>query len=142
VIMKILDRLDRGLPPILHGDGSAAYDFIYVSDCARANVLALESDVTEEAYNVGSGTRTSLRELTQMILDIRGSQQPIKYEPESRVFVTNRVGCPEKAARDLGFRTTIDLRDGLARLIAWRDAHMTRVSAQAAGRPLQLVHAA
>ena len=142
VIMKILDRLDRGLPPILHGDGSAAYDFIYVSDCARANVLALESEVTEEAYNVGSGTRTSLRELTEMILEIRGSNQQIKYEPESRVFVTNRVGCPEKAARDLGFRTTIALRDGLERLIEWRDAHMTRVSAQAAGRPLQLVHAA
>ncbi len=142
VIMKILDRLDRGLPPILHGDGSAAYDFIYVNDCARANVLALESDVTEEAYNVGSGTRTSLRELTEMILEIRGSRQQINYEPESRVFVTNRVGCPEKAARDLGFRTTIDLRDGLERLIAWRDAHMTRVSAQAEGRPLQLVTAA
>lgn len=142
VIMKILDRLDRGLPPILHGDGSAAYDFIYVSDCAHANVRALESEVTEEAYNVGSGTRTSLRELTEMILAIRGSNQQIKYEPESRVFVTNRVGCPEKAARDLGFRTTIDLRDGLERLIEWRDAHMTRVSAQAAGRPLQLVNAA
>lgn len=142
VIMKILDRLDRGLPPILHGDGSAAYDFIYVSDCARANVLALESDVTEEAYNVGSGTRTSLRELTEMILEIRGSSQQIKYEAESRVFVTNRVGCPEKAARDLGFRTTIELKEGLARLIAWRDAHMTRVSAQAAGRPLSLVQAA
>ncbi len=141
VIMKILDRLDRGLPPILHGDGSAAYDFIYVSDCARANVLALESDVTEEAFNVGSGTRTSLRELTEMILEIRGSTQQIQYEPESRVFVTNRVGCPGKAARELGFRTTIELRDGLARLIAWRDAHIGRVHAQAAGRPLQL-HAA
>jgi len=142
VIMKILDRLDRGLPPVLHGDGSAAYDFIYVSDCARANVLALESNVQGEAYNVGSGTRTSLRELTEMILEIRGSTQRIKYEPESRVFVTNRVGCPEKAGRDLDFRTTIELRDGLERLIGWRDAHLARVSAQAAGRPIQLVHAA
>lgn len=144
VIMKILDRLDRGLPPILHGDGSAAYDFIYVSDCARANVLALESEISDEFYNVGSGTRTSLRELTELILEIRGSSQQIEYQPESRVFVTNRVGCPEKAARDLGFRTTIGLREGLERLIAWRDAHMGRVQAQAAGRPIQLpsLHAA
>lgn len=142
VIMKILDRLDRGLPPILHGDGSAAYDFIYVSDCARANVLALEGDIGGEAYNVGSGTRTSLRELTEMILEIRKSPARIQYEPQTQTFVTNRVGCPEKASRDLDFRTTIELRDGLERLIAWRDAHLSRVSAQAEGRPIQLVHAA
>jgi UDP-glucose 4-epimerase len=141
VIMKILDRLDQGLSPILMGDGSAAYDFIYVSDCGRANVLALESDAQDECYNVGSGVQTSLRELTELILDIRGSSQPIEYKPADRVFVTNRVGCPEKAARDLGFRTTIPLREGLERLIAWRDAHIERVAAQAEGRPVQLLAA-
>ena len=139
VIMKILDRLDQGLSPVLMGDGSAAYDFIYVSDCGRANVLALESDVTDECYNVGSGVQTSLRELTELILEIRGSRAPIEYKAADRVFVTNRVGCPEKAARDLGFRTTVPLREGLERLIAWRDAHIGRVNAQAAGRPLQLL---
>jgi UDP-glucose 4-epimerase len=136
VIMKMLDRLDRGLPPILHGDGSAAYDFVYVSDCARANVLALESEISDEAYNVGSGTQTSLRELATLILSLRHSSLGIQYEPETRVFVTNRVGSPEKAARDLGFRSSIALTDGLARLIAWRDAHRARVDAQAAGRPM------
>jgi UDP-glucose 4-epimerase len=132
VIMKILDRLDRGLPPIIHGDGSASYDFIYVSDCARANVLALESDTTDEAYNVGSGTQTSLRELADMLLVLRESTLSIQYEQQTQVFVTNRVGCPEKAARELGFRTTIGLSDGLSKLIAWRDAHRARVAAQAA----------
>lgn len=141
VIMKILDRLDRGLPPILVGDGSAAYDFIYVSDCGRANVLALESDISDECYNVGSGTRTTLRELTELILELRQSTATIQYQPADRVFVTNRVGCPEKAARDFGFRTTVSLRDGLAQLIAWRDAHMTRVQAQAEGRPVPLLAA-
>ncbi len=139
VIMKILDRLDRGLPPVLVGDGSAAYDFIYVSDCGRANVLALESDVSDECYNVGSGTRTTLRELTELILELRGSDAAIQYQPADRVFVTNRVGCPEKAARELDFRTTVTLRDGLAKLIAWRDDHLARVQAQAEGRPLQLL---
>jgi UDP-glucose 4-epimerase len=142
VIMKILDRLDRGLPPVLHGDGSAAYDFIYVSDCARANVLALEADTTDQCYNVGSGTRTSLRELTELLLALRGSSQAIQYEPAARVFVTNRVGSTAKAERELGFRTTIGLRDGLARLIAWRDAHRARVAAQAEGRPQSLLQAA
>lgn len=139
VIMKILDRLDQGLNPVLIGDGSAAYDFIYVSDCARANVLALESDLSDEYYNVGSGVQTSLRELTELILEIRGSQNTIDFKPADRVFVTNRVGCPEKAARDLGFRSRVALREGLEALIAWRDTHKARVEAQANSRPVSLL---
>jgi len=123
VIMKILDRLDQGLPPVLFGDGSQAYDFIYVTDCARANVCALKSDATDSFYNVGSGTRTSLRELTELILEITGSTLPIQYEPAGKTFVTNRIGSTEKAERELGFRSTVDLRDGLERLIAWRESH-------------------
>jgi len=131
VIMKILDRLDQGLPPILYGDGSQAYDFIYVQDTARANVCALKSDVTDEFYNVGSGTRTSLRELCELILEVTGSTQAIQYEPAGKTFVTNRIGSTAKAERDLGFRTTVDLREGLARLIEWRDAHKQLVAERA-----------
>jgi UDP-glucose 4-epimerase len=128
VIMKMLDRLDQGLPPILYGDGSQAYDFIYVSDVGRANVCALKADATDEFYNVGSGTRTSLKELAEMILEITGSSQQIQYEPQGKTFVTNRIGSTEKAERDLGFRTTIDLRDGLQRLIEWRESHKQLVA--------------
>jgi UDP-glucose 4-epimerase len=123
VIMKMLDRLDQGLSPILYGDGSQAYDFIYVSDVGRANVCALKSDATDRFYNVGSGTRTSLRELAELILEITGSSLPIQYEPQGKTFVTNRIGSTGKAERDLGFRTTIELRDGLERLIEWRESH-------------------
>lgn len=132
VIMKILDRLDQGLPPVLYGDGSQAYDFIYVQDCARANVCALKSDATDRFYNVGSGTRTSLRELTELILEITGSEQPIQYEPAGKTFVTNRIGSTAAAERDLGFRTTVELRDGLERLIEWRNAHRQLVAERAA----------
>ena len=131
VIMKILDRLDQGLPPMLYGDGSQAYDFIYVQDTARANVCALKADVTDEFYNVGSGTRTSLRELCEMILEITGSSQPIQFEPAGKTFVTNRIGSTKKAERDLGFRTTVDLREGLERLIAWRESHKQLVAERA-----------
>lgn len=127
VIMKMLDRLDQGLPPILYGDGSQAYDFIYVSDCARANVCALKSNATDAFYNVGSGTRTSLRELAEMILEITGSSLSIQYEPAGKTFVTNRVGSTEKADREIGFRTSIELREGLERLIAWRESHKAQV---------------
>jgi len=128
VIMKILDRLDQGLPPVLYGDGSQAYDFIYVTDCARANVCALKSDASDSFYNVGSGTRTSLRELCELILEITGSKQSIQYEPAGKTFVTNRIGSTQKAERELGFGTTIELRDGLERLIAWRDSHKQLVA--------------
>jgi UDP-glucose 4-epimerase len=131
VIMKMLDRLDQGLPPVLYGDGTQAYDFIYVTDCARANVCALKSDATDAFYNVGSGTRTSLRELAEMILEITGSSLPVQYEPAGKTFVTNRIGSTAKAERELGFRTTVELRDGLRRLIEWRDAHKQLVAERA-----------
>jgi UDP-glucose 4-epimerase len=132
VIMKILDRIDQGLPPILYGDGSQAYDFIYVSDCAHANICALKADASDSFYNVGSGTRTSLKELTELIQKTTGSYLPIQYEPAGKTFVTNRIGSTKKAERDLGFRTTVDLRTGLERLIEWRSRHKQLVESRAA----------
>jgi nucleoside-diphosphate-sugar epimerase len=132
VIMKILDRLDQGLPPILYGDGSQAYDFIYVTDCARANVCALKADTTDQFYNVGSGTRTSLRELCEMIQEATGSALPIQFEKAGKTFVTNRIGSTTKAARELGFRTSVTLPEGLQRLIDWRERHKELVAERAA----------
>ena len=123
VIMKMLDRLDQGLPPLVYGDGSQSYDFIYVSDVARANVCAMKSVATDRNYNVGSGVQTSILELTEKILQVTGSNQPIQYEPAGQTFVTNRIGDPQRAAEDLGFTYTVDLQEGLERLIQWRDAH-------------------
>ncbi len=132
VIMKMLDRLDQGLPPVLFGDGSQAYDFIYVTDCARANVCALKSNATDNFYNVGSGTRTSLRQLADMILEITGNAHlGIEFQPAGKTFVTNRVGSTEKAESELGFRSDVGIRDGLARLIEWRDEHKALVAERA-----------
>lgn len=127
VMMKILDNLDKGLPPIVYGDGSQAYDFIYVSDVARANVCALKSNVPFGFYNAGRGIKTSIKELTEIILKITGSDLDIQYEPAGQTFVTNRVGDPEAAAKDLGFTWTVDLEEGLRRLIEWRKANMDAV---------------
>jgi len=131
VIMKILDRIDQGLPPIVYGDGSQSYDFIYVEDVARANVCALKSDASDEFYNVGSGTRTSIKELCQMLLDLTGSDLEIQYEPAGQTFVTNRIGSTEKAEKEIGFRTQIDLQEGLRKLIEWRRAHIELVREKA-----------
>ncbi len=127
VVMKILDRLDRGLPPIVYGDGSQAYDFVYVGDCADANVLAMQADTTDEFYNVGTGARTTIRELAELILRLTGSDRAIQYEPGGMTFVRNRVGCPKKAAAELGFRAKVSLDDGLRRLIEWRKQHQAEV---------------
>jgi UDP-glucose 4-epimerase len=128
VMMKILDNMDKGLSPVVYGDGSQAYDFIYVGDTARANVCALKSDVPFGFYNVGRGIKTSIKELTELILKITGSNLPIRYEPAGQTFVTNRVGDPAAAARDLGFTWTVDLEEGLRRLVDWRQAHMEEVA--------------
>lgn len=122
VIMRMLDRIDQGLPPVLFGDGSQAYDFIAVDDCARANLLAMKSEATDAFYNVGTGIKTSLKELAELVLDITGAGTGIEYQPAGQTFVKNRVGCPKKARKDLGFTASCDLRQGLERLIAWRNA--------------------
>lgn len=120
VILKILDRLEKGEQPVIYGDGSQSYDFIYVEDVARANVCALLAESTNQFYNVGSGTKTSLNELAERILKITGSLQKIKYEPAGQTFVTHRVGSTVKAERDLGFKSTITLDEGIKKLIEWR----------------------
>lgn len=127
VMMKILDNLDKGLAPVVYGDGSQAYDFIYVSDVARSNVCALKSDVPFGFYNVGRGVKTSIKELTEMIMKISGSTLPIRYEPAGTTFVTNRVGDPTAATRDLGFTWSVDLEEGLHRLVEWRKTHIDLV---------------
>lgn len=127
VMMKVLDNIDKGLQPVVYGDGSQAYDFIAVNDTARANVCALKSDVPFGFYNVGRGIKTSIKELTELILKITDSDLKIRYEPAGQTFVTNRVGDPVAAERDLGFKWTIDLEDGLSRLIEWRKTNMEEV---------------
>jgi UDP-glucose 4-epimerase len=132
VMMKILDRLDQGLPPVVYGDGSQQYDFIHVRDVARANVAALRSEATGENYNVGRGIGTSIREITEMLLKLSGSELEVEYEPAGQTFVTNRIGTIEAAERDLGFRWSIDLEEGLRSLIEWRRDDIEAVSARRA----------
>jgi UDP-glucose 4-epimerase len=132
VIMKILDNLDQGKPPVVYGDGSQAYDFIYVSDCARANVCAAKAKTADTFYNVGKGVRTSIKELAELVLEITKSDQKIQYEPAGLTFVKNRIGSPKRAKEEIGFEAKVDLREGLERLIAWRAAHKEEVAVRRA----------
>lgn len=127
VIMKMLDNLDKGVPPTIYGDGSQAYDFVYVGDCAKANVCAMKADAVDQFYNVGTGIRTSIKELAELILKITGSKLSVQYEPGGLTFVKNRIGCPKKAEAEIGFKASIKLEEGLRQLIEWRNTHIDQV---------------
>lgn len=121
VIMKMLDAIDRGEGPTIMGDGSEAFDFIAVDDCAKANVCAMKAEAVGEFYNVGTGIRTTLKELAEKLLEITGSNQEIRYTERSQAtLVRNRIGCPKKADADINFVAGIDVDMGLRRLIDWR----------------------
>jgi UDP-glucose 4-epimerase len=128
VIMKILDRLDQGLPPIVYGDGSQSYDFIYVSDCALANLCAAKAETFDTFYNVGRGIQTTIKELAELILEITDSSLRIEYEPAGTTFVKNRIGCPKKAEAEIGFKAQVDLKTGLKQLMEWRKNHQAEVA--------------
>jgi len=128
VIMKMLDAIDKGESPTIMGDGSEAFDFVAVEDCGLANVCAMKADATDQNYNVGTGIRTSLKELAELLIEITDCKKPINYAERSQAtLVRNRVGCPKKASAEINFTAQIGLRDGLERLIEWRSSHKSEV---------------
>ena len=128
VIMKMLDAIDRGEGPTIMGDGSEAFDFVSVLDCGKANVCAMKSDTVGRYYNVGTGKRTSLKELAEKIVNITGCNLPIQYKERSQAtLVRNRIGCPKRASEEIGFTANIGLEEGLQKLIEWRKSHIAAV---------------
>jgi len=129
VIMKMLDAIDRGEGPTILGDGSEAFDFVAVRDCGRANVCAMKADTTDRCYNVGTGKRTSLKQLAEMIVALTGCTQPIQYAPRSQAtLVRNRIGSPKRAKDEIRFEAQLSLQDGLRDLIDWRKNHIEQVA--------------
>jgi UDP-glucose 4-epimerase len=121
VMIRWLERLDRGEAPIIFGDGLQTMDFIYVEDLAHAYLLAAASSRTDEVYNAGSGTETSLRDLCAMLCEATGHPEiaPV-FEPPRKVNpVTRRLAGTARAREAIGFEATTSLREGLGRLIRW-----------------------
>jgi UDP-glucose 4-epimerase len=120
LVIAVLDRLLAGDQPVIQGDGSASFDFVHVADVARANVLAMSSDVSGEAFNVGSGEERTVREVTERLIAITEAQVEPRYDREAEVLMKRRVGSSEKAARLIGFRAAVPLDEGLASVVEWR----------------------
>ncbi|CAN5285134.1 NAD-dependent epimerase/dehydratase family protein [soil metagenome] len=125
VVPIMLNKIDANEAPVINGDGSQAYDFIYVEDVARCNVDALKSDTGFGFYNVGTQLQTSIKELCDTILRLKESDLKVTYKPysadDARALVQNRIGSAEKAKKELGFSHKYSLEEGLLKLIAWRD---------------------
>ncbi len=123
VLIRWMERISAGQPPLILGDGSQTMDFVYIEDVARSNILALQSSIDDEVFNVASGTETSLNELAVALLRVMGSDLQPEYGPERKVNpVSRRLADTTKAAEQLGFRATVGLDEGLRRLVTWWQA--------------------
>ena len=120
VLVRWMERIAAGKPPLIFGDGKQTMDFVCVPDIARANVLAAEADVTDAVFNIASGVETSLNDLAETLLRVMGSDLSIEYGPERSVNgVTRRLADTASARDGLGFRAEIDLEEGLTQLVEW-----------------------
>ncbi|MEU6554466.1 SDR family NAD(P)-dependent oxidoreductase [Streptomyces sp. NPDC046915] len=121
VLIRWMERIEAGEPPLILGDGTQTMDFVDVRDIARANVLAAESDLTDEVFNVASGTETSLKELAEGLLEVMGAEglEPEHGPARSVNSVVRRLADTSQAAERLGFTAEIDLRTGLRDLVEW-----------------------
>jgi UDP-glucose 4-epimerase len=120
VLVRWMERIAAGEPPLILGDGRQTMDFVYVGDVARSNVLAAQSDLTDVVFNVASGTETSLLELARMLLSVMESDLPVAHGPARAVNGVTRRLADTTAARDqLGFEAEVGLEEGLRRLVEW-----------------------
>jgi UDP-glucose 4-epimerase len=130
VLIRWMERIASGQPPIILGDGTTTMDFVYIDDIARANVAGLASDVSDEVFNVASGVETSLNDLAAGLLKVMGSRLKPEYGPERKVNpVSRRLADTRKAEKMLGFRAQVGLEEGLARLVEWWQVNKDRVAA-------------
>jgi UDP-glucose 4-epimerase len=128
VLVRWMERIVEGKPPVIFGNGLQTMDFVYTEDIARANILAIQSDVVEGFYNVASGVETSLLDLAKALLRAMDSDLEVEFGPERAVNgVTRRLASTAAASRDFGFTAEVGLEDGLRRLVAWWQAEQAEL---------------
>lgn len=120
VVARMLAAIEDGQDLTVTGDGEQALDFVHVTDCARANVLAMQADVTDRCYNVGTGTGTSIEALARILLSRhpRAAGLGIRHAPAPPIPIRNRIGCTRAARDELGFSSAIGLDEGISALVA------------------------
>jgi UDP-glucose 4-epimerase len=126
VLIRWMERIAAGQPPLILGDGNQTMDFVYIEDIARANILAAQANVTDEAFNVASGVETSLNNLAASLLRVMSSSLQPEYGPARKVnAVPRRLAETRNAKQRIGFEAQVGLEEGLRRLVAWWQASKT-----------------
>jgi UDP-glucose 4-epimerase len=126
VMVRWMERIEAGEPPLVFGDGLQTMDLIHVTDVARANILAATSPATDTVFNVGSGTETSLLDLARLFAAAMGrpALSPVHKEERAINPVPRRLSSTLAAQEALGFRSTVEPQDGIADLVAWWRSEM------------------
>lgn len=120
VLIRWMERIQSGTPPLILGDGLQTMDFVHVADIARANILAAQAGVTDTVYNVASGTETSLKELAAALSEVMKSDLAPEHGPARAVNgVTRRLADTSAALQEIGFKAEISLHEGLQGLVEW-----------------------
>jgi len=120
VLIRWMDAIAAGRPPIIFGDGTDTADFVHVKDVARANLLAATAPVTDAVFNVGSGVETTLNALADMLLSVMQSSLRPEHAARRRVNpVSRRLASVDAAREHLGFHAEVGLEEGLRSLVAW-----------------------
>jgi UDP-glucose 4-epimerase len=120
VLIRWMERIANGQPPLIFGDGNQTMDFVYIEDIARANILAAKAEVTDEVFNIASAVETSLNDLAYSLAKVMNSDLTPEYGPERKVnAVSRRLADVSKAKKLINFEAEVSLEEGLKRLVSW-----------------------
>jgi UDP-glucose 4-epimerase len=117
LVVSVLRRIQAGEPPTIQGDGRQSFDFVHVADVAKANIRAMESDVTDDAFNIGGGNEATVREIVERLIKLSSSDLEPNVQADVKVPMMRRVGSNEKAASRLDWHPSFDLEAGLRDVI-------------------------
>jgi UDP-glucose 4-epimerase len=120
VLVRWMERIAAGQPPLIMGDGEQTMDFVYAEDIARANLAAARADISDRVFNVASGEETSLKGLAFLLMRVMGADMQPEYLPARKVNpVPRRLASTRAAEAELGFKAQIGMEEGLRRLVDW-----------------------
>jgi UDP-glucose 4-epimerase len=130
VLIRWMERIEAGTPPLILGDGKQTMDFVHVEDIAKANILAATSPVTDDVFNIASAVETSLNDLAFTLLEVMKSDLRPEYGPARSInSVTRRLADVSHAREKLGWQAELDLHQGLEGLVEWWRANKAEVRA-------------
>lgn len=116
VIALFVKRILSKQSPLIKGDGQQSMDFVHVKDVVQANVLALESDVFNEIFNVGTGRSTTIKQLAQILIKSLGADVKPEFSGEKSIVQQRRADI-SKAKQLMGFKPVVDVENGLREIV-------------------------